>query len=223
MLRAHIVVWGLVLVIAGCAHPDSIKTASKEQEALLAGFKTALDDVRARVRSAMNDSIQDYKEARLRSWVVTETGSLSTQIVRCRQGIIDCQGKSGKVLLDEAAEYLARGQATFFGDFCAPTGAWETLKTSWMRRKNEQCPEKPLKVVQQLEGLRNTLDASLGTLGENMLSLQEAQAIIDAFLQVRVEIRQEDVDAAQVAVDKATTAVHTVQETLAGFKKGGGK
>jgi len=209
------VVLALVLGMAGCAHPESIKTVSKEQEVLLANFNTALTDIRGRMRTAFGESIQDYKEARLRKWVVTETGSLSTQIVRCRQGTLDCQGKSAKVLLDEAAEYLARGQASLFGDFCSPGGTWESLKTSWMRRKNEQCPATPQEVVRQLEGLGSTLDSTLRKLGEDMGSVQEAHAIIDAFLQVRIEIRQEDVEAAQQTITKATTAVQEAQAAMA--------
>ena len=219
MRRAQVVVSALVLGVVGCAHPESIRTVSKQQEALLASFKTSLDDIHGRVKAAFGESIQDYKEARLRKWVVTETGSLSTQIVRCSQGTLDCQGKSAKVLLDEAAEYLARGQATLFGDFCGPGGTWESLKMLWMRRKNEQCPATPREVVRQLEGLGSTLDSTLRKLGEDMLSVQEAHAVIDAFLQVRIEIRQEDVEAARQAIAKATTAVQEAQAAMAAIGK----
>ena len=224
MLRAQMVLLALVLAVTGCAHPDSIKGVSKDQEALLASFKTALDDIRAQLRTAFSDSIRDYKEARVRRWVVVETGSLSTQIVRCRQGIIkDCQGESAQILLDQAAQYLERGQVTLFGDFCASDGTWQKLKMSWMRRKDEQCPVKPQDVVRELEKLGNTLDSSLLKLSEDMASVQEAQSIIDAFLQVRIEIKEEDVAAAQAAVDKAKTAAQDTRAVLAEFGKGGAK
>ncbi len=40
----------LTLVLAACAHPDSMKTISKEQEALLAQFKTGLSSVQGDVQ-----------------------------------------------------------------------------------------------------------------------------------------------------------------------------
>ncbi len=83
------------LCLMGCAHPERIKTVSKEQEARLVNFRTALED---------------YKEARLRKGVLTETGSFSTQIARCAQTPANCENKRPKILLDEAGEYLARGQ-----------------------------------------------------------------------------------------------------------------
>ena len=178
-------------------------------------FRTALEDVRSRVRTAFDESLDDYKEARLRKWVLTETGSFSTQIARCAQAPPSCENRSTKVLLDEAAEYLARGQATLFGNFCAPGGGWQAARRPWMTRQNAQCPTKPGEVVAQLDRLRTTLDASLRQLGEDMLSLQQAHAIIDKFLQIRIEVRSEDVDAAQRAIAKATAAVQDVKTALA--------
>jgi hypothetical protein len=215
MARWMILALAALLPLAACAHPERIKTVSKEQEALLASFRAALEDVRSRVRTAFDESIEDYKEARLRKWVLTETGSFSTQIARCARAPATCEGKSTKVLLDEAGEYLARGQATLFGGFCGPGGGWEAAKRAWMTRQNAQCPDKPREVVGQLERLRNTLDASLLQLADDALSLQQAHAIIDKFLQIRIEIRPEDVDAAQKTITKATTAVQEVKASLA--------
>jgi hypothetical protein len=214
MLLALIVILGLV----ACAHPQGIRVVSKEQEALLVNFKTALDDVRVRVRTAFDESIADYKEARLRQWVLTETGFLSTRILRCRQGALDCQGKGTKDLLDEAAEYLARGRATLFADFCAPTGGWQSVSKAWMKRQNERCPARPGQVVHLLERLRDTLDANLRRLAEDMISVQEAHAIIDQFLQIRIEIQQEDVAAAQQVIAKATTAVQDAKAAMASIR-----
>lgn len=203
-----------VLCFMGCAHPERIKTVSKEQEALLVNFRTALEDVRSRVRAAFDESIEDYREARLRKWILTETGSFSTQIARCAQAPANCENKSTKILLDEAGEYLARGQATLFSAFCGPGAGWQSTKRPWMTRQAAQCPDKPREVVAQLERLRNTLDASLRQLADDTLSLQQAHAIIDKFLQVRIEIRSEDVDAAQKVIAKATTTVQDVRTTL---------
>ncbi len=209
--------WRLIAIsvalgLIGCAHSERIQMVSKEQETLLSTFKTVIDDVRPRVRSAFEESINDYKEARLRQWVLTETGFLSTRIVRCAQRPESCEGKSTGVLLDEAAEYLAQGQATLFNGFCPST--WGSARKAWMRRPNEQCPAKPQEVVKQLEGLRDALDASLRQLADDLVSVQRAHALIDRFLQIRIEVRAEDVEAAQRAVTKATAAVQDVREAL---------
>ena len=219
MTRAMPITLAVALALIGCAHPERIKTVSKEQEALLGTYKTVLDDVRTRVRSALDESVIDYKEARLRQWVLTETGFLSSRIVRCARQPETCEGKSTRLLLDEAADYLAQGQATLFNGFCPST--WGSARKGWMRRPNEQCPSKPQEVVKQLEGLRDTLDAGLRQLAGDLVSVQQAHALIDRFLQIRVEIREEDVDAAQKTITKATAAVQDVQAAMTAIGRGG--
>jgi len=141
--------------------------------------------------------------------VLTETGFLSSRIVRCARQPETCEGKSTRLLLDEAADYLAQGQATLFNGFCPST--WESARKGWMRRPNEQCPSKPQEVVRQLQGLRETLDAGLRQIAEDLVSVQQAHALIDRFLQIRIEIRSEDVDAAQKTIAKVTVAFHEVK------------
>jgi ABC-type phosphate transport system auxiliary subunit len=92
-----------------------------------------------------------------------------------------------------------------------------------MRRPNEQCPSKPQEVVKQLEGLRDTLDAGLRQLAGDLVSVQQAHALIDRFLQIRVEIREEDVDAAQKTITKATAAVQDVQAAMTAIGRGGAR
>ena len=212
MTRWAVLTFAIAFTLIGCAHPERIKTVSKEQEALLSTYKTVLDDVRTRVRSAFDESINDYKEARLRQWVLTQTGFLSSRIVRCGQQPGACEGKSTRLLLDEAADYLAQGQATLFTEFCP--SVWASARKAWMRRPNEQCPDKPQEVVKQLEGLRGALDAGLRQLAEDLVSVQQAHALIDRFLQIRIEIREEDVDAAQKAITKAAAAVQDVRTAM---------
>lgn len=211
-----------LVVLAACAHPQRIRTVSKEQEALLASFKTALEDVRVRVRTAFNESIEDYKEARLRTFVLTETGVLTSRILGCARQPAACEGKSPRVLLDEAAEYLARAQATLFTEsFCTRGGSWEQSRKLWMRRDpSEECLSKPREIVQQLEGLRDALGKHLARLGREIAAVQEGHAIIDKFLQIRIEIRKEDVAAANDAIKKATEAVTDVRSALSAVAAG---
>jgi hypothetical protein len=206
----------LLVGLAACAHPQGIRTVSKEQEALLASFKTALEEVRTRVRAALNESIEDYQEARLRSFVLTETGVLTSRILRCTREPGTCEGKSPRVLLDEAAEYLARAQATLFTDsFCSRGGTWDESRTPWMRRDpSEPCLSKPREIVQQLEQLREALDKNLARLAREIAAVQEGHAIIDKFLQIRIEIRKEDVAAANETMKKAAAAITEVSAAL---------
>ena len=223
MMRWTIAATFLVLGLVGCAHSDRIKAVSKEQESLLATYKTALDDVRSRVRTAFDESIGDYKEARLRQWLLTEGSFLSTQIVRCSRTPATCAGKDTRVLLDEAVAYLVQGQATLVAGFCGQAGAWQSVRQAWMGRRFDQCPDKPQETVGQLEKLRTTLDASLRQLADDLVSVAQAHAIIDRFLQVRVEIREEDVDAAKQAVAKATAAVQDARTAMLAIAKEQGR
>jgi hypothetical protein len=201
----------LLLAMAGCAHPQSIQKTSKDQAALLLQFQTSLDDVRTRVRTALNDSIRDYKDARARKWVTTEVGLLSSRIVACTPATCP---QPVSVLLEAAADYLARGEATLFGDFCGPSGTWQT-RPEWMKRPGDVCPSRLGATVRDLEQIRDRLDDSLKQIGEDTVSIQKAHAVIDKFLQIRIELTQENVDSAQKAVDKATAAEEDVRKVLA--------
>ena len=57
MTRWRLIALAVALALLGCAHPERIKAVSKEQEALLSTYKTVLDDVRTRVRTAFAESI----------------------------------------------------------------------------------------------------------------------------------------------------------------------
>ena len=208
----------LILVLAGCAHPQAIQKVSQEETALLVQFRSAFDDVRTRVRTALNESIQDYREARVHKWGVTETGALSSRINACAQpgAPPTCDTIALRVRLDAAAAYLSRGQVSLFAaDFCRADGTWQTMKQPWMRRPNETCPSQPREIVLQLERIRDRLDESLKQMGENIASLQKSHAVIDKFLQIRIELTKENVDAAQSAITKATAAEEEVRKVLA--------
>jgi hypothetical protein len=206
-----------MLVLAGCAHPQAIQKVSQEETALLVQFRAALDEVRSHVRTALNESIQDYREARVHKWLVTEAGSLSSRINACTQpgAPQTCGTLPLRARLDAAAAYLARGQVSLFADFCGASGTWETMKPPWMRRPNDTCPSRPKETVLQLERIRDRLDESLKQMGENIASLQKSHAVIDKFLQIRIELTKENVDAAQSAITKATAAEEEVRKVLA--------
>lgn len=224
--RVRWAVAGLALVVAaaGCAHPAAIKRMSKEQEALLAGFRTALEDVRTSVRTAFDESIADYRVARLRAFLDAERRQVAAQILDCLGGgRAECQGKSARVLLAEASRYLAEAELTLFtADYCS--AAWATLKKDWMRRPGEQCLGEPARFVADLQAGRDQVDAALRRLGAQIVAVERGHAIIDKFLQIRVEITTEDVDAARSAIDKATKAVVDARETLQALarERGGG-
>lgn len=207
------------VIVTGCAHPERIKTISKEHEALLRSFHVALDDVRLRVRTAMDESIQAYRDAWIRRWVVTETNALSSRLVGCVPNPGACESSSIRVLLDEASVYLAEGQATLFGTFCAPDGTWATAKRPWMKAANERCFESPRQTAERMAAVRDKLDAQLRRLSADLVEVQRGHAIIDKFLQIRIEVRQEDVDAAQKTIARARTAVEDAQVAFQALQK----
>ena len=209
MTRWAVLTFAIAFTVIGCAHPERIKTISKEQEALLVRFKGALEDVRVRLRLAFDESIDEYRGARLRVFLNSESSLLSARIAECiRNPDATCEHKGGRVRLNEASQYLATAQATLFtARFCATDGTWATAKKAWMRREGEACPKEPHEVVQRLERGRDVLDGKFKDLGQEIAAVQEGHAIIDKFLQIRIEIRAEDVDAARQAIEKATRAM----------------
>jgi hypothetical protein len=212
----------LVVSLVGCAHSQQIKTVSKEQEALLIHFKTALEDIQVRLRTAFDESVEDYKKARLRVFLNSESRLLSTRIEGCiRKPKPVCEMKDGRTMLNEASQYLAEAEVTIFTEgFCGPNGTWTRAKMAWMKRTDEVCLKQPYEIVNQLEGARDTLDANFKKLREQIIAVQNGHTIIDKFLQVKIEIKPEDVETAKGTIEKATKAVSDAKAALDTLAKG---
>lgn len=215
-----IAAFGLVLtLVTGCATPQIVKDASRQQGDLLGDFHKTLGELRSKLLAFYDQEIEEFRQGVLTSRMTLERYRLperAAQAIRAIDRTLSEAQRTAQVkkVLDGAANYLTQLPEVYFDEkYCV---LWETLKPESLREPNERCHDDHAKRYQALRAGRQEVANRFDRLVKAVARTREAHDLVNEFLQIEFRLTRERVDAAKKVIEEARK---TVEEAKAAWSK----
>ncbi len=215
---------GLALVVlAGCATPERVKSTARQQGGLLSEFKLTVEALKGKLLQHYDTRIEAFKNQLIAAKVDEETLRVKEALTKAISSIDPSSSQEKKKetarrYLNQASNYLVQLPKYYFPEHYSKESYCKDLKRlqgeGFLKSAEESCDRQHIELYLGLKTERERIANRFDKLVLTFADMEEAHAVIDRYLQIEFKLTEERVKAAKDLIQEAKETVEIVKKEL---------